>query len=289
MAQEESQSPIQKIATGEDFKPYLDAVSAASQRTRFTIYVLIAALLMMITTFRNTNYPDWINSRLTQLQLASACLQDNSSGADCVKAVGYAKDFMLGKSAGDETRNLYFDRRFKTELDVQIRELIRQRTEALTIHLPFFGLAIDINDLGLAGGLFLAPILFVLYASLSSEIDNMKRARRKAEKIKDVSMREDCLELLLMAQLLSSPSKGKAGVSKGIYILLFLVAALHCYVCLDDLTTTGIAATLEGGGVALTETFVEWFAFALVLFLCVLCIRQQSKLNKSLRGLADSI
>jgi hypothetical protein len=289
MKQEDSQTPAQKIAAEADFRPYLEAVIAASQRTRFTIYVLIAALLIIITTFRNTDYPDWVNSRLMRLQIADACLQDNNQSDDCAKAVDYAKEFMAGDSGAEEMRKLYFDKGLGPGLDLQIEELIKQRTQALTIHLPFFGLAIDINDLGLAGGLFLAPILFVLYASLGSEMDNVKRAERKARKIKDEGMRDDNLELLLMAQLLASPSKGNTGVSKGIYVLLLLVAAFHLYVCFDDLRTLPIAINLEGWGVAIVETVIEWVAFTLVLLLSVLCMRRYRELNKSLREIAVPI
>ncbi|MDT7543346.1 MAG: hypothetical protein QOE33_3250 [Acidobacteriota bacterium] len=284
---DKTQKDIRAIATEVDFKPYLEAVSMASQRTRFTVYVLIAALLLIITTYRNTASPDWTNSRLTQFQLAYACLQDSSASSECVEAIKYAKGFMLLHSDGPEPLSL--DKEWQLELREQINDLIKQRTDALTLHLPFFGLAIDMNDLGMMGGFLLASILYVLYASLSSETENIERAKGKAAKINDKNMREDYLELLLMHQVLSSPSKAKIGIGKGLYVLFILVAAVHLWVCYDDRDSFHVAVTLEGKGAAVVDTILEWTFCALVIFFCSLCFWQQRKLNKSLRSLADSV
>jgi hypothetical protein len=171
----------------------------------------------------------------------------------------------------------------------QINDFIKQRTDALTLHLPFFGLAIDMNDLGMIGGFLLASILYVLYASLSSETENIERAKGKAAKISDKKTREDYLELLLMHQVLASPSKAKIGIGKGLYVLFVLVAALHFWVCYDDRSSFDVAVILEGKTAALIDTILEWTFCALVTFFCVLCFLQQRKLNQSLRSLADSI
>lgn len=54
---------VDLIAADIDFKPYLEVANVASQRTRSTIYVLIVALVMIFTAFRNTTYPDWLDAR----------------------------------------------------------------------------------------------------------------------------------------------------------------------------------------------------------------------------------
>lgn len=284
---DKTQEDIRAIATDVDFKPYLEAVSMASQRTRFTVYVLIAALLLIITTFRSTGFPDWTDSRLKQLQLASSCLRENSVNAECAEARKYAKEFMFLESDGSEPASL--DEEWQSEMKEQIDDFIKQRTDALTLHLPFFGLAIDMNDLGMIGGFLLASILYVLYASLSSETENIERAKGKAAKIRDKQTQQDYLELLLMHQVLSSPSKAKIGIGKGLYVLFVLVAALHFWVCYDDRHSFDVAVILEGKTAAAIDTILEWTFFALVTFFCALCFLQQRKLNQSLRSLADSI
>src|ERR1044072_8369346 len=67
---DDTQKSVQSIAVDVDFGPYIEAVSAAAQRTRSAIYILIAALLLIITVTRTADYPDWMEARLGQLQLA---------------------------------------------------------------------------------------------------------------------------------------------------------------------------------------------------------------------------
>jgi hypothetical protein len=290
---DETQKDVESIARDIDFKPYLEAMNTASSRTRSVIFVLIGALLVVIAAFRDTSYPDWTDARLAQMQLASACIKNHCLEApDCKNSLEYAESFVFqGDNTEDESK-LLLDQEFSSELDDQIKEFIRQRTEAMTLHLPFFGVALDMNDLGLVGGLFLASILYVLYACLSREIDNIERVLAKARRMKgkikqDVDFRDN-LELLLMTQVFASPSRVRVGVGRGIYALFLSVPALHFFIVYTDSKTFNIAATLEGLWTARFEMAFEWIAFALVAFCAYLCWRQQVKLNQRLDGLLDS-
>jgi hypothetical protein len=280
-----TQEEVHSIALDVDFKPYLDAVTTASRRTRSIIYVLIAGLLFIITAFRSTSNPDWTDSRLAQLQLASECINHSDfSSPQCKQSIDYAEGFIsqggIDKNSGE----------FKSELGDQIKEFIKQRTDGLTLHLPFFGITIDANDLGMVGGLILAAIFYVLYASLGREIDNIERAKAKAARIKGGNSLdgnyEDNLELILMSQVFSSPSKRKAWFGQGIYVLFLAVTLFHFFIIYTDLETYDIAVKLEGTTVATVETGLEIFAFALVLFFCSQCFRQQMKLNRCLNDLS---
>jgi hypothetical protein len=311
-APEETRKSIELIATGVDFKPYLDAVGLASQRTRFTVYVLIAALLILLTAYRNTSRPDWLDKRLTKMQTAAACLRHESGDlrkarelAGCADPLDYAQTFMF-LSSKQEEKSVYFGGEFQVELDEQIRAVISQRTEALTLHLPFFGLAIDMNDLGMIVGLLIAAVLYVLYASLRSESDNVERARRKAERGTDETAKKDNLELLLMSQVLALPSEAKGsgrrgspawagvrqwikawvGIHQGVYVLFVMAALMHLWVVYDDLHEGFSAAvTLQGRSVARFETGLEVLSLVLVWGLCFLCFQQQWKLNRVLSSM----
>src|SRR5207302_11246436 len=71
---------VEDIEVSLDFKPYLEAVQKGSDRTRSTVYVLLTMVAIAFTSYRSTSNPDWLDLRLTKLQLASACVKDKSGG-----------------------------------------------------------------------------------------------------------------------------------------------------------------------------------------------------------------
>lgn len=262
-----------------DFRPYLEAANLASLRTRSTAYVLVVAVVIIFTTYRHTITPDWLDARLTKLQTAFVCMTeklDLDQPKQCEDAVKYSRDLLYtGKGAelprGDA---------FRTELREQISILIRLRTEALTLRLPFVGMAVDSNDLGLLGGIFLTSILYILHAWLYREVDNLKRAKDKTKTLSE-GKRKEHLEHLLMTQVLTS----RKGITVGVFLLLAGVVAMHWFVLRSDLETYGIAETLQGSWGANLETILDKTFFAFVCVLSVLCGWQQWKLDRSVDAL----
>lgn len=256
-----------------DFKPYLEASTRASQSTRSTVYVLVVAVVIVFTAYRHTITPAWLDARLFQLQTASACLTEKQENTDpCLQAIQYSRDFLyVGR--GNE---LLYRTEFKKELDEQINVLIRLRTEAMSLRLPFFGVVMDANDLGLVGGIFLASILYILHAWLYRDVDNLTRAKEKIKSL-PAEKRDDHREHLLMTQVLTS----RRGFTVGVFLLLLSVVVMHAFVLYSDLDTFGTARTLQGLKVALLETILDVVFFVFVCTLSVLCARQQWKLDRS--------
>lgn len=281
----ETQHGIESIASDVDFKPYLDAVNMASQRSRYVVYVLVAAVLLISTAYRNTSFPDWTDSRLTRLQEASTCIEAKLEDDECEKSIGYAKGFLFQGTSSIEAK--ISRQELTAELREQINAFIRQRTDELFLHLPFFGITIDMNDLGVAVGLLLASILYVLYASLKSEFDNVETARKKLNKMSK-EQRSDNVDLLLMAQVLASPTDSKIGVRKGIYVLFIMAIIPLYFVVKSDIQSLSTAAVLEGIGWAKTEMYIDIIAFLFVIFFVILCILQQRSLNQSLDKLVKT-
>jgi len=275
-------------STGTDqFTPYLEVVNNDSQRTRAAIYVLIAALLLIFTAYRNTTYPDWLDARLAQLQHAALCIEAKVDDDACNASKEYASNFVFQGGAGRQPKiELDLDKESGRELKEQINAFIRQRTDALSLRLPFFGIAMDMNDLGVVSGFLLTAILYVLFASLKSEIDDLEVARHKAMR---TGRTTDNLELLIMAQVLAPPAKRGLGVGQGLYLVFFLVPLVHFFVLRSDWETYGIAKTLQGEKWASIETWVDTGAFGLVVIFSALCIWQQIKLNGRLKGLSNRI
>lgn len=85
-----------------DFEPYLKAVSDASARARSTLYVVVVALIAIFAAHRNTLNPDWLDTRLQQLQIAHACLTGDGAGdARCADAIRYARQFVYTPAQRD--------------------------------------------------------------------------------------------------------------------------------------------------------------------------------------------
>ena len=255
-----------------DFKLYLDAVNAASQRTRSTVYVLVAIVVLMLTAYRNTSKPDWIDSRLAYLQLASACIDKGEPyDSDCSYAIDYSKKFLFT----GRTNQLLSGKEFRSELTEQINTFIKQRTDALSLRLPFFGVVIDMNDLGMVTGIFLAFVLYVLYAGLDREIDNLDRSMNKACQ-GTPAQKEERLELLLMTQVLAS----RRGVTVGVHLLLIGIMAVHGLVVWEDWSTSEAAVALQGQSRGVWETRLDLALFGLVVLLCIVCWRGQHVLDR---------
>lgn len=260
-----------------DFKPYLEAANIASDRTRSTVYVLVIAVVIVFIAYRQTIFPDWLNARLLMLQTAAACLKEKiENTAPCEPAIRYSKEFLY---AGRGTELLY-KQRFEADLEEQINIFLKLRTEALSLRLPFFGVLMDVNDLGVIGGIFLASILYTLHAWLYREGDNLKRAMQKAQTLKGTKQQEH-LEHLLMTQVLAS----RKGITIGVFFLLVGVLVVHGFVLRSDIHTYPIGAALQGAGWALFETLLDILFFVFVLILSFLCGYQQWKLDKSVDNL----
>jgi hypothetical protein len=270
-----------------DFKLYLDAVNAGSQRTRSTLYVLVAILVIILTAYRNTSSPDFLDARLAHFQMASACIEEMRTiesecpvtkqppNEECKKSIDYSIHFLFT----DQNQPILLKKEFCNELDNQINALIGERTAALSLRLPFFGMVIDSNDLGMINGIFLAFLLYVLYAGLDREIDNLERALREAKK--PSGSRKQKLELLLMTQVLAS----RRGVTIGVHIMLAAIFLIQGYVVLDDLKTVRWATSLQGPTPATLETMADVIFFGIVSFFCIVCWQQQRTLDRKVDNL----
>jgi len=119
---------------------------------------------------------------------------------------------------------------------------------------------------------------FVLYACLKSETDDFGRARIKVLDMRP-EKRKDNLELLLMAQVLASPSKSRIGVGKGLYVLFLLVPVLHFFVVKSDIQSYDVAKVLEDQPWPKIETIADGVAFLFVVVSTGFCIYQQRKIE----------
>lgn len=289
-------SDIKHLAEDVDFKPYLEAVIAASHRNRSILYILIVALIAIFAAYRNTANPDWLNARLQNFQTAYSCMQgkENTNNsvvkAKCNQAIEYTGNFMYQAPTGvepsisSEQYNLNNNSNFLTptptpntspsthtaqsssekaeelrQLQHQIDMLIRQRTENLSIRFPLLGLAMDMNDLGWISGFTLFVLMYIFLLTLRREVDNLKNAKTKAEQSKN----KDNLELILMAQVFSSPPKSKTGTNRGFYVFFAIPPLLLLLILITDI---GDRDSIFAG-----HALLIWWKFWLQMIVEILC------------------
>lgn len=143
-----------------DFKAYIAAAHDAAKRTRTITIVLVVASVIVFVGFYNSLDSAWMLQRIRAAYDPASSFTDKKLHAESgspvhspdknnqIPAEMFRKDFQasLVKSYVDST---YF------------------------IKAPFFGIVLDVNDVGFIGGLGLFCILVLLRFSLSREIKNL--------------------------------------------------------------------------------------------------------------------
>lgn len=165
---------------------YVEASSEAAKRTRSVTIVLMTASVLMFSGFLNSLQSNWKLQRLRALE---------NINSDYVKA-------RLGTLPDPEDSanySLYINR-----YNQLYTGALKDYTDNVyTIRIPFFGIAIDVNDLGSIGGLALFVILILYYASITREIDNLRLSFEGAEAQGKL---DTFYHLLAMRQVLTFPN-----------------------------------------------------------------------------------
>jgi len=152
-------------------KDYVKATNDAARRTRTVTIVLVVASVLVAIGYYNSLQWSWGVERVREAFDNSDTARE-SIAARLVSG-GHKPDLI--KEGPDK----------KTEID-KYREYLQEATakayveNILTVKAPFFGIAFDVNDLGVIGGLGLVIILLVMRYSLSREIKNLNVTLREA-------------------------------------------------------------------------------------------------------------
>jgi len=163
-----------------DINHYLDAAADASKRTRTVIITLVVASVLSFAGFLNSIDQNWMLARVR------ATSSPNS--------VYFKKKFPQLEENSDEAKqghSMFYDALMKAYVN-----------NTFTIHVPFFGISFDVNDLGLLSGVAFLILLLLFRFCLARELDNLRVGFQKADR----EGRLDTFYLLLaMRQVLSMP------------------------------------------------------------------------------------
>ena len=174
-----------KIVSSKDFslKDYLETATEASKRVRFTTIVLVVVTVLVFAGFLNSWSHSWSFNRVENLE--------NPYSEYSIQFRQDCENHNINAKKCEELK--------KTLHDSLVKSLVEN---SYTIKVPFFGVAFDINDLGLLGGFSLAIVLAMLRLTLRSYIVSLRIGFKAAFKYKQ---QNEFYDLLASRQLFVFP------------------------------------------------------------------------------------
>jgi hypothetical protein len=241
-------------------RDYVEASSEAARRTRRVTVVLMIATVLMFSGLSNSLQGNWKRARLQ-------ALEDVNSE--------YVRARLGTPPQNSEAHTLYL-----TRYSQLYSAALKDYTEnAYTIRIPFFGIVIDINDLGSIGGLALALILVLYRTSLTRELDNLRLSFEGAQAQNGL---RTLYYMLAMQQVLTFPNIDGRDRSKFMEmapkLLLFAPVLIYLMICVYDFYTLSFGLLLSSqAGVLVVQ---EVFYLAIVVAMSLMSLKKLRQIDK---------
>jgi hypothetical protein len=204
-------------------KDYVDASSSAAKRTRSVTAVVMIASVLMFSGLLNSFQNSWKQQRVRAL---------GNIHSDYVKA-------KLGVPPPLDTEEYsQYVAHYNQLYSAALKDYLEN---AYSIRIPFFGISIDVNDLGPIGGLALTVILILYRTSITREIDNL---RLSFEGAKEQNQLSTLYYLLAMHQVLTFPNiRGRTRsnfMRIAPKVLVFIPLTIYSMIVLYDFYTLAV-------------------------------------------------
>jgi len=250
-----------------DSKDYVEATTDAAKRTRTVTIILVVASVLVAIGYYNSLQWSWARHRVKRAY--SQQYKENikrfidPEGKLDLTTEGLKEKTLVDKYQDD----------FQTATARSYVENIR------FVRAPFFGIAFDVNDLGIIGGLALIIILLLMRYSLSREIKNLNVAFREAVHHDQLSL---FYHALAMRQVFTVPHMKGEDHNR-------LLATSPKFICVLPIVvfTLGVAydyySILIAGQYSFKEVFVwlllETAWLIIIVVLSLKCWERQSHIN----------
>jgi len=149
-----------------DFKPYIAAAHDAAKRTRTITIVLVVASVIVFVGFYNSLDSAWMLQRIRAAYDPQSHFTDKKLHA-ATNLNAQSQTNEAAQNQNNETPAKSFRKDFQSSL---VKAYV---DSTYFIKAPFFGIVLDVNDVGFIGGIGLFCILVLLRFSLSREIKNL--------------------------------------------------------------------------------------------------------------------
>jgi len=246
-----------------DIQDYLEAASHAAKRTRSACIVVVVASVLVFAGLLNSLQNAWL---LERIRISNA--DKSKYVADRIGAIPQAK------SLNGLEMHLY---------EIRYREFYSalSRTYAensYVIRVPFFGVSVDVNDLGLLGGISFVIALIMLRLCLSREVGNLRLSFAEA---KTMGRLAEFYKLLAMQQVFTVP---RGTVKRDLLftwvprVFFVMPTVVHAAVVVHDLATLEIGQLLSSLHTMIVLS-CEIVIFLMILALTVMVLVRLKRLN----------
>ena len=237
---------------------YLDASGDATKRTRRVLLTMVVASVIASVGVLNSLPNSWQKARLKKLWT----LDDS-----------YVTDLINTPAPADKIYQFRYQQLFAA--------VSRSYAETTSIQIPFFGIAIDINDLGLLCGFSFVIILIWFWLCVRSEIENLNLSFMESRKLHQLP---DFYRLLAMRQVLIIPWVPGRTRNRFYWVVPLLICALpavtYAGVLAADLATKDIGYQLDRIHTKIVLG-ADWFFIALIFLLAVFVFLRWLQLDRA--------
>jgi hypothetical protein len=267
-----------------DFEDYLEAAGDAAKRTRTVILVLVVASVLTFVGLLNSLSDTWMAKRVQTLSKAGIALTKppDALDEDDNKALGYLQEKIgLAPSKYREGKETDEYKEYKKHYDELYIGMVRAYVEnTFTIRVPFFGIAFDINYLGLLGGLGFVIILVLFRFTITRELDNLKLSFEEAQARTQLWQ---FYHLLAMRQVLTTPPMKQKKRSKFMQfipkMICFLPLIVHAIVTANDFSTSRIIGEKISEALTKGILYEDSFFLVSIIILTIACYRRWKRID----------
>lgn len=267
----------------------LDASMDASDRARRVLLVMIVASVLSFVAFWNSRQNSWLAARIDCAEAAiryreaqeapggtSQTTQD-SNGKDC------AQNYDLTTAVEA--------RAFKETLQGVLVEHV------MYIRIPFFGVVVDVNDLGIFAGFAFSIILLWFRFSLWQELNGLKALRSalhgSASEVRHYDVAAARQVLTVPPSSMAKQDTERKGTERvvwkvAVYALMGLPAAVSCVIAWHDLETFARGRVVSDNNVLVGLFFSAVFA-AVVVVVSGFAMRLNWRIDAEWREWSDHV
>ncbi|MCP4569316.1 MAG: hypothetical protein GY841_17215 [FCB group bacterium] len=252
-----------------------DAVVDSAGNSRLIIIVIVFASILTFISFWNSRDDGWMEHRLEIARqaclIAESKIQPDSLSGIARKSYYQARSFYIKKG---------FDH---DRLVAYITNLEALRTErVLHISIPFVGIIIDVNDLGLFSGVTFAVILIWFSFHSRKELNNLNFAFEALGSNKDQMKKYYCY--IGMRQVFTTPPMPKKPEDVlpwrwVMYVMAVLPLIVHAIIVLHDIGT--LSSIFTNPPHAQLSTILGAITLVFVAILTFLCLYLSYKIDQA--------
>jgi len=198
-------------------KSYIEAFTVASNRARSASILIVIASVLVFSAIWNWSDLGWMDARLHIMRVGLQGCRNEWKAA-------YLEKLPPEQARWYERARHYLELRSVNPSDCDaIRSMVADLGKArleenLLVHVPFFGVVIDVNDLGIIGGATFCILLLWLRSSLRRELGNLRLVFLAAP----ADQQQSAYDLVAMREVLYFPPiRGESAKHKDRRLIVF--------------------------------------------------------------------